>query len=51
MEQEIERLIVDTQSYRDYCRRNALHIDAAACSIRLVALREALNIVRKYNKS
>lgn len=51
MEEEIERLIADTQSYRDHCRRNNLPIDAAACSVRLVALRQALNIIRKYNKS
>ncbi len=51
MEKEIEQLIADTQNYRKYCRRNKLPIDAAACSIRLVALCQALDIILKYNKS
>lgn len=50
MEKEIKQLIADTENYRNYCRQNKLPIDAAACSIRLAALQQALSIIKKYNK-
>jgi hypothetical protein len=51
MQQQVEQLIKETEQWREYHRINRNPIDAAACSIRLVALKEALNIILKYNKS
>lgn len=51
MQEQIERLIKETEQWRDYHRANRNHIDAAACAIRLTALKECYEIIRKHNKS
>ena len=48
---QIEQLIKETEQWRDYHRVNRNVIDAAACAIRLTALREALEIIKKNSKS
>ena len=47
MQEQIEQLIKITEQWREYHRQNQNHIDAAACAIRLNALKEALEIIRK----
>ena len=47
MLEQIEQLIKDTEQWREYHRQNRNHIDAAACAIRLTALKESYEIVRK----
>lgn len=47
MLEQIENLIKETEQWRDYHRQNRNHIDAAACAIRLNALKEAYEIIRK----
>lgn len=47
MIEEIQKLIKETELWREYHRQNRNPIDAAACAIRLTALREALEIVKK----
>ena len=51
MLEQLEQLIKETERWRDYHRQNRNVIDAAACAIRLVALKEAREIVRKNSKS
>ena len=48
MIQELEKIIAETTAYRDYCRKKKLGIDAAACSIRIAALKQALAIVKLH---
>lgn len=45
MQQKIEALIKETEIWREYHRKNRNPIDAAACSIRIIALKEALAII------
>ena len=47
MQEQLEQLIKETMQWREYHRVNRNHIDAAACAIRLNALREALEIIKK----
>jgi len=47
MQEQVEQLIKDTEQWREYHRQNRNHVDAAACAIRLNALREVLEIIRK----
>ena len=47
MQEQIEQLIKATEQWREYHRQQRNHIDAAACAIRLNALKETLEIVRK----
>lgn len=47
MLEQIENLIKETEQWRDYHRQNRNHIDAAACAIRLNALKEAYEIIKK----
>ena len=47
MLEQIENLIKETEHWRDYHRQNRNHIDAAACAIRLNALKEAYEIIKK----
>ena len=51
MQEQIEQLIKETEQWREYHRRNHNPIDAAACAIRLTALKETLEIIRKNSKS
>jgi hypothetical protein len=51
MQEQIEQLIKETEQWREYHRQQRNIIDAAACAIRLVALREVLEIIRKNKKS
>ena len=51
MQEQIEQLIKETEQWREYHRQQRNHIDAAACAIRLNALREVLEIIRKNSKS
>ena len=51
MLEQIEQLIKETEQWREYHRQQRNHIDAAACAIRLNALKETLEIVRKNIKS
>ena len=51
MQEQIEQLIKDTEKWREYHRHNRNQIDAAACAIRLTALSEVLEIIRKNSKS
>jgi hypothetical protein len=43
----IETLIAETEQWRQFHRNNRNSIEAAACAIRLKALRECLEIVKK----
>lgn len=45
---EIVKLIAETEQWRNFHRQNRNPIDAAACAIRLTALKEALEIIKKY---
>ena len=47
MLEQIENLIKETEQWREYHRRNHNQIDAAACAIRLTALREVMIIIKK----
>jgi hypothetical protein len=47
MLEQLELLIRETEQWREYHKRNHNVIDAAACAIRLTALKQALEIVRK----
>ena len=47
MLEQIEQLIKETEQWREYHRQQRNVIDAAACAIRLTALREALEIIKK----
>ena len=47
MLKQLEQLIKETEQWREYHRANHNPIDAAACAIRLNALREALEIIKK----
>jgi hypothetical protein len=47
MQEQIEQLIKETEQWRQYHRQQRNHIDAAACAIRLSALREVLIIIKK----
>jgi hypothetical protein len=49
MQEQLEQLIKDTEQWREYHRMNRNHIDAAACAVRLNALKEALEIIKKNN--
>jgi hypothetical protein len=51
MQEQIEQLIKETEQWREHHRQHRNVIDAAACAIRLTALREALEIIRKNTKS
>jgi hypothetical protein len=44
--EQIEQLINETEAWREYHKNNRNHIDAAACAIRLNALKEALQIIK-----
>ena len=46
MQEQLEQLIKETEQWRDFHRMNRNHIDAAACAIRLNALKEALEIIK-----
>jgi len=48
---QLENLIKETEQWREYHRQHRNVIDASACAIRLTALREAYEIVRKNIKS
>ena len=48
---EIQKLIKETEQWLEYHRQNHNHIDAAACAVRLTALKQAYEIVRKNYKS
>jgi hypothetical protein len=50
MIEEIQRLIDETEQWRDYHRRNRNVIEAAACAIRLAALREILALAKQGSK-
>jgi hypothetical protein len=47
MIEQIENLIKTTEQWREYHRQNHNVIEASACAIRLAALRETYEIVRK----
>lgn len=47
MQEQIEQLIKETEQWREYHRQNRNVIDAAACAIRLSALKEVLIIIKK----
>lgn len=49
--QKIELLIQQTEKWRDYHRANHNPIDAAACAIRLAALKECYELIVKNLKS
>jgi hypothetical protein len=49
MQEQIERLIKETEQWREHHRANRNQIDAAACAIRLNALREVLKIIQNHN--
>ena len=51
MLEQIEQLIKETDQWREYHRQNRNVIDAAACAIRLSALKEVREIIRKNSKS
>jgi hypothetical protein len=51
MLEQLEQLIKETEQWREYHRQNRNAIDASACAIRLTALRQAYEIVRKNTKS
>jgi len=51
MQEQIEQLIKETEQWRDYHRRNHNPIDAAACAIRLSALKEVLIIIKKVQNN
>lgn len=51
MLEQILQLIKETEQWREYHKANRNPIDAAACAIRLNALKEAYEIVRKNTKS
>ena len=51
MQEQIEQLIKETEQWREYHRANRNVIDAAACAIRLNALKEVREIIRKNSKS
>ena len=51
MQEQIEFLIRETEQWREYHRQHRNHVDAAACAIRLNALREVYEIIRKNTKS
>lgn len=48
MLEEIQKLIIETEQWRIYHKQNRNHIDAAACAIRLAALKDALVIIEKH---
>lgn len=50
MIQEIEKLITNTQVALDEYRRLGRGIEALACNIRIEALKDALKVVKKYQK-
>ena len=47
MLEQIEQLINETEQWREYHRQNRNQIDAAACAIRLAALKQAREIILK----
>jgi len=47
MQKQIEQLIKETERWRDFHRKNKNHIDAAACAIRIAAIKETLEIILK----
>lgn len=47
MLKEIQQLIDDTNQWLEYHRQQRNVVDAAACAIRLSALKQAYEIVRK----
>jgi hypothetical protein len=49
MLEQIEQLIKATEQWREYHRQKRNHIDAAACAIRLVALKEAREIILNHS--
>ena len=51
MQEEIETLIKETEQWQQYHRANRNAIEAAACAIRLAALKQAYEIIRKNSKS
>jgi hypothetical protein len=51
MQEQLEQLIKETKQWREYHRQHRNVIDAAACAIRLNALKEALEIIKKTIKS
>jgi len=51
MLEEIQLLINETEQWQSYHRQQRNVIDAAACAIRLTALKQAYEIIRKNSKS
>jgi hypothetical protein len=51
MLEQLENLIKETEQWQEYHRQNRNVIEASACAIRLAALRQAYEIVRKDAKS
>jgi hypothetical protein len=49
MLEQIEQLIKETEQWREYHRQQRNVIDAAACAIRLVALKEAKKIILNHS--
>ena len=49
MLEQIEQLIKETEQWREYHRQNHNQIDAAACAIRLIALKEARKIILNHS--
>ena len=47
MQKEVESLIAETIQWREFHRSRGNHIEAAACSIRLKAFKEVLEIIKK----
>ena len=46
--ERVENLIRETEQWREYHRINRNFIDAAACAIRLNALKEVLQIIKNH---
>jgi len=51
MQKQIEQLIKSTEQWREYHQQHRNVIDAAACAIRLTALKECYEIIKKNSKS
>jgi hypothetical protein len=49
MQEQVEQLIKTTEQWREYHRQHRNQIDAAACAIRLTALKEVLKIIQNHN--
>ena len=47
MLENVSQLIKEAEQWREYHRQNRNHIDAAACAIRLNALKEVYEIIKK----